>query len=125
MSEDPQLKAQRIYGTTDTGGDATAYAETSTLGWLVSVEWVDGDLADGVDAVLSVTNRHSGVDKTLLTLTDANADATYYPRATEHDNTGTALTTTTLMLIDGLLKLVISSGGATKTGGVVVYYHAR
>jgi hypothetical protein len=120
-----QLKSVRLEGTTDGDGDVTVTAEYSILGWLVAVEWIDGDLADGVDAVLSATVRPSAVDQTLLTLTDANSDAMYYPRTLEHDNTGAALTTYTLAIIEGTLQLVISSGGATKTGGCIVYYTDR
>ena len=121
-----QLNTLAITATTDGSGDATATAEKSVFGWLIGVQWIDGDFADGVDAVLSVTNRPSpAADRTLLTLTDANDDAMYYPREDEHDNTGSAASTTTLPLIDGTPKLVVSSGGATKTGGVILYYTDR
>ena len=79
-----------------------------------------------MDAVLSVINTPEAVDKTLLTLTDANADDTYYPRDVVHNLTGTALTgtaggDTTMLLVTGNLKLVVASGGDAKTGGCVVY----
>lgn len=112
--------------TTTAGGVGAAVAE-AFFGRLVAVEWVDGDLADGVDAVLKVTKRKSGVDRTLLTLTDANNDAFYYPREQVHGNTGAGLTydgTRTINempLIDGVLSLAIADGGAAKTGGMIVY----
>ena len=88
---------------------------------LYAVEWVDGTLDDGVDAVLSVTATPSGVDKTLLTLTNANDDAWYHPRGVEHDAAGAALTTRALSVVYGTLKLVVSAGGNVKTGACWVY----
>jgi hypothetical protein len=121
-----QLKSVKLVGTTDASGDATIIATHAILGWLVAVQWIDGDLTDGVDAVLSVVNPPSpGADKTLLTLTNANADAWYHPRVAECDAAGVALANYTLMIIEGTLKLVIASGGSTHTGGCIVYYTDR
>jgi hypothetical protein len=108
--------------TTDSGGDGTAETTAAIFGLLYSVEWVDGDFADGVDAVLAVTGKASGVDRTLLTLTDANVDKDYHPRTLEHNNAGGDLATYTHPLINGKLKLTVSSGGDTKTGGALVNY---
>lgn len=116
------LKTIRMNFTTDGAGDATVTATINQRGGLLyAVEWVDGDLVDGVDAVLSCMSTESGVDQTLLTLTDANNDAWYYPRTTEDDTAGAALTTTTPMVVSGDLQLVVSSGGATKTGAAIIY----
>ena len=117
-----QLKSMRLWGTTDANGDLVVTAPRSLFGWLIAVQWIDGDLADGVDAVLSATRTPSGVDATLLTLTDANADAWYYPTVVEHDAAGAAQTTRTFQIIEGTLQLTVSSGGVTKTGGCIVYY---
>jgi hypothetical protein len=120
-----------LRGTTDGSGDLTIYGKNATTeaaspqidnALIFAVEWIDGDLADGVDAVLSVVNTPSGVDHTLLTLTNANDDAWYYPRDATHDNTGTVNTGLEYPILQGKLKLVISSGGATKTGGCIVYF---
>lgn len=117
-----------LVGTTDSGGDATVTATIAVYARLLAVEWTVGDLAAGVDAVLSVTNTSSGVDHTLLTLTNANSDAWYYTRVIASDNAGATITfdgTNEIYVkdvINGHLKLVISSGGDTKTGGVTVYY---
>lgn len=122
------LHATPLLGTTDASGDLTVTATIPSFGLLHAVEWKDGDLTDGVDAVLSVTETHSGVDYTLLTLTNANNDAWYYPLAAAHDNAGAGVTydgTNEIyvpMAIAGKLKLVISSGGDSKSGGAVVYY---
>lgn len=118
-----------LRGTTAAGGTATITAGKSVIGRLLAVEWVDGTLVDGVDAVLKVTNRQSGVDRTLLTLTDANADAFYYPREQVHGLTGAGLDyndesdepVSEMPLIDGTLVLTIADGGATKYGGAIVY----
>ena len=122
------LNEIRMIGTTDGDGDLTLTAPRSVFGHLDAVEWIDGDFADGVDAVLSVTLTPSGVDRTLLTLTNANDDKWYHPRTLVQTEAGADLTGTSggdreKMIIAGTLKLVISSGGATKTGGAIIYYH--
>lgn len=116
------LNGIRLTGDTDASGDLTLTAKRAVFGLLWAVEWIDGDLADGVDAVLSVTKTSSEVDLTLLTLTDANDDAWYFPRETECNNTGTAQSNRVPPLIDGTLKLVVADGGNVKTGGCIVYY---
>lgn len=88
--------------------------------FLVMADWRKGTFANGVDAVLSVVDS-DGNENALLTLTDANSNARYYVRTDEHDNAGSADTSTTLYVIDGALKLSVTSGGDTKTGKMVVY----
>jgi hypothetical protein len=109
--------------TTATGGAFTETEPISSRGpcLLYEVQWVDGDLADGVDAVLSVTGTPSGVDKTLLTLTNANNDAVYYPRVLESDNAGTATTGYAFQGVHGQLKLAVTDGGDAKTGKLIAY----
>lgn len=108
--------------TTAANGSATATSVRPVFGSLHAVQWVDGDLADGVDAVLSVVSTASGIDQTLLTLTNANDDAMYYPRAIIHDATGgTVAGEYTPFLLDGYLKLAIADGGSAKAGNVIVY----
>lgn len=117
----------RLIGTTDSSGDLTLTSENTYNGELVMVQWVDGDLVDGVDAVLSVTKTDSGVDYTLLTLTNANNDALYHTRAILTDQAGATITydgtneVYGCIPVVGQLKLVISSGGDTKTGGAIVF----
>lgn len=118
--------------TTDGSGAYTSTVATAPQGevsrdglgpWLLyAVEWVDGALADGVDAVLSVTNTLSGVDLTLLTLTDANSDLMYYPRVIADGVTGADLTGWYVQhVVDGTLKLTVTSGGSAATGACIVY----
>lgn len=115
------IESFHLTGTTDASGNLTVTSESPLIGFLYAVEWIDGDLADGVDAVLSLIRTPSGVDTTLLTLTDANDDAWYYPRETACDNTGTSSGASVDPIVIGTLRLVISSGGNAKTGGAIAY----
>lgn len=113
--------------TTDVSGDGTDTIDLlDTFGdngpyKLHAVEWIDGTFDNGVDAVLTMESTLSGVDTTLLTLTDADNDAWYYVRVLEQDNTGSNLATYTTQVVQGDLVLTVSSGGNAKTGGAVVY----
>lgn len=113
--------------TTDTSGDGAATATRAVLGKLYAVEMVDGSFDDGVDATLSVIRTSSGVNQTLLTLTDFNTDQWVYPRTQVDGLTGTGLTYNSTEgvaeppIVNGFLHLVIAQGGNAKTGGVVVY----
>lgn len=118
----------KLIGETNSSGAKTITSTQAVKGFLYKVKWVDGDLADAVTAVLSVTETPEGEDETLLTLSnpDANADKNYYPRDVVHDLAGSALTGAAggdreKLLVVGKLKLVIASGGDTKTGGAYVY----
>jgi hypothetical protein len=116
----------RLITTTIADGSATVLSESAYVGKLFAVAWVDGDLADGIDSVLSVTQTDGGADYTLLTLTNADIDAMYYPRVVVHSEAGVALTGTAggdraMPIVNGRLKLVIADGGASKTGGAIVY----
>jgi len=118
-------KTRKLTVVTGTDGAGTATDTISIIGWLYAVEWIDGDFADGVDGTLTVINSESAVVATLLTLTDANADAMYYPTAAEHDAAGAATGNRSLAVINGTLKLTIAQGGDTKTGGCIVFYASR
>ena len=117
----------KLYGTTNSSGALTVTSTVRVEGLLQAVEWIDGTFADGVDAVLSVDRNDNAADVTLLTLTDANSDAMYYPQTPAQDNVGTAVTYDgtneiyTRQIVNGLLKLVVSDGGDTKVGGCIVY----
>lgn len=116
------LKDVKLVGATNGSGAKTLTHTSTVYGWLEAIEWIDGDLADGVDAVISLVNTPSGVDRTLLTLTNADNDAWYQVRVAEHGATGTASATTTRIMLNGTPQLVISNGGDTKTGGCVLHY---
>ena len=121
-----KLKSLKITGTTAAGGTATLTSERPVVGRLYAVQWIDGDLADGVDAVFTCQGPEVAI--TLLTLTDANNDGLYYPRHATCDNAGAALTVTEdspthcLPLLYGKIQIAVSSGGATKTGGAEIFY---
>lgn len=120
------IRSVKLTATTDGDGNGTATASYLVTGYLEAVDWIDGDFADGVDAVLSATLTQSGTDHTLLTLTNANSDAVYYPRRVVDTTAGAAAAGVyDRFLIDGALKLTVSSGGAAKTGGCIVYWSAR
>ena len=71
------LRKVKLYGTTASDGTATITANHEVVGLLHAVEWIDGTLTDGVDAVLSCVRDDNAANVTLLTLTDANNDAWY------------------------------------------------
>lgn len=115
------LEQLRLTGTTDGDGAATVDSPEAVLGALYAVQWIDGTLADGVDAVLSVVGPDA--TQTILTLSNANDDAMYYPRHAVHDNAGAAIAGLyDLPLINGKPRLAITSGGTTRTGGCVLYF---
>lgn len=109
--------------TTNSGGAFSETEPPSSSGpyFLEAVEWIDGTLADGVDAVLSISAL-SGVDKALLTLTNANDDAWYYPRVIADGVTGSDLTGWyAKQIVDGPLKLAVTDGGNVASGKCIVY----
>jgi hypothetical protein len=112
-----------LTGTTNSSGDVTVDAEIPTPGWMVySVEWVVGTWASGVDAVFSDRGGPGGVAKTFLTLTNANSNAVYRPRAPMHDNAGAAISSQyTYYEITGRIRMVVAQGGNTFTGSAIVY----
>ena len=111
------------YDSTDNASTVTGQVRAGSPYLLHAVQWVDGTLADGVDAVLSMTNTPSGVDTTLLTLTNANNDAWYYPWVLVVKNDGSTAATDhfTEQIVNGPLKLVVSSGGNAATGKCLVF----
>ena len=117
-----QLNVTDLRLTTNGSGVGTANADLPIRGLLYAVEWVDGDLADGVDSVISVQNGPGGA-VTLLTLTNANVDTMYYPRELEQDNTGGNLATYAMPLIFGIPRCTIAAGGSVKTGGPLLYWY--
>jgi adenosylcobinamide amidohydrolase len=120
-----ELKSRKLTAVTGTDGSGTATDTISIVGFLCGVEWIDGSYDDGVGATLTVINTESTVVATLLTLTNANSDAMYYPTAAEHDATGTATGTRAVPVINGTLKLAVTDGGSAKTGGCIVFYASR
>lgn len=116
-----KLIDMRLYGTTS-GAGALTVAGGSIFGALYAVQWIDGTFADGVDAVLSYTAT-DGTSVTLLTLTNANDDKTYFPRVLVQDAAGADITGQyDLPLIAGPVTLAVTSGGDTRAGGCILYF---
>lgn len=116
------LSVVTLTGTTDGSGDVTVNGESQINGLLYAIEWVFGSGTAGVDFTLTMQTTPSGVAQTVFTATNANANATYYPREAEVGNTGTALGTYCYPKIVGVPRCVIAQGGATKTYTLVLYY---
>lgn len=115
------MNRMSLQGTTATDGTATITGDRYISGLLVAVQWIDGDFDNGVDAVLSTINSPAAA--TLLTLTDADNDALYYPRIVAHDNAGAAQSAVDqFQLLDGVPKLAITGGGSAKSGGCIIYW---
>lgn len=116
-----QVKAIPI--TTNGDGDFVGTLVVKTPAKLHAAQWVDGDLVDGVAAVLTCTQfAPRDLVTTLLNLTAANVDALYYPLVTGDDATGTEIATAFVSpLVHGVLTLTVSAGGATKTGALWLY----
>lgn len=111
---------------TDGAGAATVYSPRLT-GKLNSIRYVKPGAAsytDGVDTV--VTKESDGAP--VLTMTDHNASASFYPQAAVHDITGAAALRVAaglpllgpIVLANERLKFVMAAGGAAKTGDFYV-----
>lgn len=111
-----------LTGTTDGSGDLTVNGESAINGLLYAAWWIFGSGTSGVDATLTIQGTPSGVADTVLTLTDANANAWYPVRRAETGTTGAALVTYSYPAVIGTPRLVIAQGGATKTYTLVLYY---
>ena len=109
--------------TTDASGDGTKQTVNPIKGLWYGYKWMDGDLADGVDAVLSVPAQGFSPARTLLTLTNANDDInpTLLRQATVTAPGTPSTADYDYPIIDGDLLLTVSQGGDTKTGGLSVY----
>lgn len=108
--------------TTDASGDVTGYTPVVS-GRVLAVQYVKNDFDNGAD--FAITGETSGL--AILTLTDQNSSATFYPRAGVCGPTGTALTydgTRTVnepVVVAGeRVKVVVAQGGNAKSGTVYV-----
>lgn len=112
--------------TTAADGTLTAYTPENVWGRVLSIVYVkDGTtpFSNGVD--MTVTAEATG--EAILTATDMNASAAYYPRVPVHDEAGAGATLDgtrkmrdAVVLADDRVKITIASGGDTKTGVVHV-----
>ncbi len=124
------LKETILYGTTDGSGDLTVNAESTIMGEIVAIAWIDGALANNHTAVIST--QGSDASQVIMTIgaAEGDNDAVFYPRHIIHDEgadvlTGTAGGDRALPLAVGKLRMVIASGGATAAGGCHVYHRGQ
>jgi hypothetical protein len=117
-----QVERHVISLTTDSGGAATGYSGTVS-GRVLGIVYVKTDFANGVD--FTITAEATG--EAILTLTDQNTAAAFYPRSQVHGPTGTALTldgTRTanepIYVANDRVKVVVAQGGNAKSGTVHV-----
>ncbi len=117
----------RLVGITSAGGAVTVDGETTVLGWLKAVAWIDGDLADSNTAVISTQDHEAA--QTLLTIGagEGDVDNIFLPRHLIYDEGADVLTGTSggdreYPFMAGRPRLVIAAGGDTKTGGCILYY---
>ncbi len=105
------------------GSQAEDKTDTRALsGVLHTIEYVEDTLDDPTTVTISMTDRVSGVDITLLTLSSQTASDLFYLRTPQHDNTGSALSSYTLRNLDGKIRVVIAGGGVSKTGKIIIGY---
>ena len=117
------MEVKVINITTDSSGDFVGTLTVKTPAKLHAAQWVDGDLVDGVDAVLICTQfTPRDTVFTLLDLTNANAVAFFYPRVTGDTPAGVEIVDAwAAPVVHGVLELTVSSGGDTKTGALWLY----
>ena len=104
---------------TDAGGNATVYSESIT-GVILGIVYVKTDFTDGVDVVVTAETTAQPI----VTMTDVNASAVFYPRSATHDVTGApavfavggAAVREPVPVANERVKFVVSSGGNTKSG---------
>ncbi len=114
------IRQQRLSVTTNASGAATTTG-TSISGRLVAIAYAIGTLAAGVDVTVSIVN--SNFAATLLTLTNANASANYYPRVQACDNVGAGIAGVYKeVVVIGQPRVVIAQGGDTLSGSIDIVW---
>ncbi len=114
------MKKIRLDITTDTAGAGNATYGTHVQGYLYAVQFIDGDLADGVDVDIDCVNGN--LTYVLMDKDDFNTDQIAYPRTLEHlDTDGSDLSTHCLPIVSGKPKATVASGGSVKTGAFLLY----
>jgi len=101
--------------TTAADGSATAYTPGAVNGYVISVQYVKTDFANG--STMTLTAETTGT--AIWAESNVDASATRAPRGATHGTTGTIAPWGVLdkiAIADERLKLVIANGGDTKTG---------
>lgn len=115
------MRRFKVTITTAADGSATAYTPR-IAGKIHSVQYVKTDFADGVD--LTITAEATG--ESILSKSDVNASAVFYPRAATHAQDGSAALYASggvgvldkIALASDRVKIVVASGGNAKTGAI-------
>ena len=116
------MKKMRLYGTCDADGALTVNGERSISGLLVAIKYLDTSFAAGADIVISCQGA-DGVNANLITITDGNASAIYYPRVAGCTIAGVAETPVDqFQLLEGTPRMVVAAGGNAGVGGVILYW---
>lgn len=104
--------------TTDASGAATGYTPAVT-GRVLAVIYAKTDFADGIDFVVSL----EATAEVILTGTNVNASAAFYPRVPVDDEAGADATLDgtrkmrePVTAVNDRVKIVVASGGDTKSG---------
>lgn len=116
---------QTVSLTTNASGDVTGFTDARS-GRILSIAYVIGTFAAGVD--LTITVESTG--EAILTLTNANASANYYPRVGVHDAVGAAALYAAggtalrepVTIAQDRVKIVVAQGGNVLTGTVTVVF---
>ena len=118
------MKNDYITLVTDGSGDADVTAAHSIVGLVHSIEVYASALDATADITISITDTGSTVDKTLLTLTNNQADAEYFVYELAHDTVGAPLTAIYKDAVAiGKVRVVIDEGGAANAAKVVINYY--
>ncbi len=115
------IDRQTVTIVTDTNGDGTGYANVP-FGRVLGIAYVkanSGGYSDGIDFVATV----EGTAEALMTGTNVNSSASYYPRVGVSSTAGAALTydgthpvVEPVAVCNDRVKIVVASGGSVKTG---------
>jgi hypothetical protein len=105
--------------TTDGSGNGTGYTPNVT-GKVLTIRYVKTDFADGIDFVATL----EATGEAILTATDCNASASFYPRVPVDDEAGAdALFASggtklrdAVVAANDRVKIVVAQGGASKSG---------
>lgn len=117
------MRRYKVAITTAADGSATAYTPRAA-GKIHSIQYLKTDFADGVD--FTITTEATG--ESVISKSDVNASAVFYPRAPTHSQTGTPLlyaadgaaVADKIALASDRLKIVVAQGGNAKSGAVHV-----
>ena len=107
--------------TVNASGDGSATVNIPGSPLLYGVQYIKNNYADGVDMTLATSN--SIIASTLLTITNMNAAASYYPRVDSCGATGTALSMNNILYpLMGTVTITIAQGGNATSGTFVLWY---